>query len=358
MLPMTAITFLPGFWLALALDILLGDPRSLPHPVILIGRLARVLESFFRKRCPDPGRAGLLTVAATLIITGLLVTMLFAGSGAISSTVLFFASVLVLYTTIALRGLLQHAMAVYHALPVDGEKENENKEEENRKLEEARRLVGRIVGRDTTRLDRQAIVRACVESVAENMSDGVVAPVFYAFAGAGVSVVFGMDRWSLPAAALSAMLYKAVNTMDSMFGYKNDKYLYFGRCAALLDDLINYIPARLSAFSLVAVSFFFRNSGTISAWRILLRDHANHSSPNAGWPEAAMAGTLSIQLGGASIYFGEIVEKPFLGDGAVRPTCHHIKQSLWVMVAASLLFCCGLSFVYSFVLFCFEPVFF
>ncbi len=339
----TAQALLPAVWLALVLDLVLGDPRQLPHPVMLIARLATTLESFFRTRniSISLSRAGLLTVAATLSgVAGVMVPV-FVILGPVSPFLLFVASVLVLYTTIALRSLCEHGLAVYHALPED------KKTTTGRQLGPAREKIGLIVGRDTSCLDYEGIVRACVESLAENMSDGVVAPVFYAFAGAGATVLLGLDRWSVPAAALSAMLYKTVNTMDSMFGYKNSRYRQFGRAPALLDDLVNYVPARLSAFALAGVSLVIRKSNRLSAWKIMRRDHRNHSSPNAGWPEAAMAGALAIQLGGPGSYFGKIIEKPYIGDAETVPERCHIIIAIRLVSIGSLLVFIILSVSYS-----------
>ncbi len=348
--PFTAGAFLPGLWLALALDCLWGDPRRLPHPVMLIGGLAKACESVFREnfflqnRHISLRRAGQLTVATTLVSVSACIILFFFLFWLVSPLLLFAGSVLLLYTTIALRSLVEHALAVYHALPDDKETITDAM------LDPARQKVGLIVGRDTTRLSYQGIVRACVESVAENMSDGVIAPVFYAIVGAAFSVVCGMGRWAVPAAAFMAMLYKTVNTMDSMFGYKNARYLQFGRAAARLDDLVNFIPARLTSFALVAVSFFIGKQKATQAWKILLRDHHKHSSPNAGWPEAAMAGSLAIQLGGPGCYFDEIVEKPFIGNDGESPRRQHIKTGLVLMCAGSFLFFVVGSICYSFLL--------
>lgn len=342
---MTAASFLPGFWLALILDFLFGDPQRLPHPVTMIAGLAGKLESFSREKISSSQKAGLFTVALTLAGTGIAVVLLLAGLWAISQATLFIGSVVLLYTTIALRSLCEHALAIYHAIP-------KNKGE-SKTPDSARRLVGRIVGRDTTVLDWEGIIRACVESVAENMSDGVVAPLFYGFSGALLCAVTGFGQLALPVAALMATLYKAINTMDSMFGYKNAQYLEFGRFAARLDDLANYIPARISACALVIVSFiggtvFQMPSRPVSAWKILCRDHGNHCSPNGGWPEAAMAGALGIQLGGPGRYFGETIKKPFLGDAAVQPAGKHIVHAVWLLVGGSLACCLIFSIGYFF----------
>ncbi|HHD57277.1 MAG TPA: cobalamin biosynthesis protein, partial [Desulfobulbaceae bacterium] len=186
--PLAAQTLLPGLWLALALDLLLGDPRRLPHPVMLIGGLAKGFESIFRNKNFSQNmhlsrrRAGQLTVGTTLVGVCACIALLLFLFGLVSPLLLFAGSVLLLYTTIALRSMVEHALTVYHALPVDKETATDAM------LGPARRKVGLIVGRDTNHLSYEGIVRACVESVAENMSDGVIAPVFYAIVGAGVSV--------------------------------------------------------------------------------------------------------------------------------------------------------------------------
>lgn len=332
--------FLSGLWLACLLDIFFGDPRNLPHPVVLIASIASGLETFFRKRVSSEILAGLATVAFTVSLCGAGCLFLLTVLHALSPLLLFSGSVLLLYTTVALRGLIDHALAVYHCLDRVGDAGP---------LEESRKCVGRIVGRDTEELGREDIILACVESVAENMSDGVIAPVFFAVSVAVLSVLVGLAQYSLPAAAIAALLYKAVNTMDSMFGYKNERYLYFGRAAAFLDDAVNYIPARLSALIIVAVSFVIGKNGS-SAWKILRRDRRQHASPNAGYPEAAMAGALGMQLGGSNKYFGKIVEKPTIGVNDNPPVIGSILTAIWILISGSLLFITLFSFFYFIVL--------
>jgi adenosylcobinamide-phosphate synthase len=196
-------------------------------------------------------------------------------------------SILLLYTTIAPRDLVRHSTEVYTPLAAGD-------------LPEARRRVGMIVGRDTAALDEAGVARATVESVAESMVDGVTAPLFFAVLGG----------------PMGAMLYKAINTMDSMFGYKNERYRAFGWAAARLDDLANFIPARISSLMIPAAAFLLRLDAK-GALFILLRDRRKHASPNSGHTEAAVAGALGVQLGGPSPYFGRMVEKPTLGE-AVR----------------------------------------
>ena len=187
-------------------------------------------------------------------------------------------------------------------------------------LELARSRVAWIVGRDTSELDESGVARAAVESVAESLVDGVTAPIFYA-------VVAG---------PLGAMLYKAINTGDSMFGYKNEQYQEFGWAPARLDDLANYVPARLTAL-LMPLAALFLGLAARRSWQVMMRDHANHASPNSGFPEAAMAGALAVQLGGPAIYFGKLVKKPCLGDGG-QVKARHIRRSLAMMWLTMLLF--------------------
>jgi adenosylcobinamide-phosphate synthase len=196
-------------------------------------------------------------------------------------------SILLLYTTIAPRDLVRHSTEVYTPLAAGD-------------LPEARRRVGMIVGRDTAALDEAGVARATVESVAESMVDGVTAPLFFAVLGG----------------PMGAMLYKAINTMDSMFGYKNERYRAFGWAAARLDDLANFLPARLTSLMIPAAAFLLRFDAK-GSFSILLRDRRKHASPNSGHTEAAVAGALGVQLGGPSPYFGRMVEKPTLGE-AVR----------------------------------------
>lgn len=299
--------------LALGLDALLGDPRWLPHPVRLIGGLALRVEMGFRRLLKNEQRAGVGTVLVVLAVTGAVALLLLWGAGQIHPRLGELVAVLLLYTCFAARDLLVHSRRVYQALAVDD-------------LVEARQRVAWLVGRDTANLDQAGVVRACVESVAENSSDGVVAPLF----------------WAVVGGPLAALLYKAVSTLDSTFGYKNEKYLYFGWASAGLDDLVNYIPARLAGLGLVA-SAWLCGLDWRGAWRIYRRDRHNHASPNSGHPEAAAAGALGLQLGGVSRYFGQPVAKPTLGDALAEPQPEHIMAvnrlvlTLTVVVAVMLL---------------------
>jgi len=290
--------------LALLLDALLGDPRWLPHPVRLIGGLALGGERLCRWLVPHERTSGILAVIFVLAVTGLSGWGVILLAGRLHPWAGEALSVLLLYTCFAARDLTAHSRAVFAALR-DGD------------LVLARQRVAMLVGRDTARLDEAGVVRACVESVAENTVDGMTAPLFWAVIGGPVA----------------ALVYKAVNTLDSTFGYKNERYRLFGWASARLDDLANLMPARLTGVVMVAAGFVNGLSGR-NAWRILRRDRLRHASPNSGHTEAAMAGTLGLRLGGPNSYFGEVVEKPNIGDDLVAPIPDHIEQANRLLVTA------------------------
>ena len=270
--------------IAFGVDLLFGDPPWLPHPVRLIGYLAGKAEWFCRRLLGDGSTAGFFTVLLVLGISGAGVWGVLALGKAIHPLVGYFLAVYLFYTTFALKDLVRHSGAVHDAL-VKGD------------IDLARKRVAMIVGRDTGQLDSEGVSRACVESVAENLVDGVTAPMF----------------WAVVGGPIGAMLYKAVNTMDSMFGYKNAKYCKFGLVPARLDDLVNYLPARITALIVVVISgvLGFDSAG---AWRVWRRDRKKHASPNSAQTEAAFAGALGLRMGGPNYYFGSLVEKPYIGD--------------------------------------------
>lgn len=297
---------------AVLIDQLLGDPRRFPHPVKLIGRLALYLEPLSRKRLPNQYAAGILTVFGVLFCTaGAAIGFLelFAFLHPLAGIA---ASVFLIYTTIALKDLTIHGKAVHAALQLSD-------------LVRAGQKVAMMVGRDTETMQEEDICRACVESVAENLVDGVTAPLFYA-------MFFG---------PVGALLYKAINTLDSTFGYRNEKYARFGWAAARLDDLANFAPARLTAM-LVPVASFMLKMRTQDSWRIFRRDRNNHPSPNTGQTEAAVAGALGLQFGGLNHYFGQPIEKPTIGDPMMPATPQHIilanRISFVVTILVVLLF--------------------
>ncbi|MDO3377534.1 adenosylcobinamide-phosphate synthase CbiB [Geoalkalibacter halelectricus] len=289
---------------AFALDLLLAEPRRIPHPVVGIGRLIERLElalAVMRNR----RRAGIILVVLTLLITGLVTWGLLALFEAMHPLLGFLLGVWIAFTTLALRSLHKESREVVRWV----QKGN---------LGEARRSLSLIVGRETRTLDEEGIIKACIETVAENTSDGLVAPLFYLFIGGPIL----------------AILYKAVNTLDSMVGYLTDRYRELGWAAAKMDDLANWIPARLTAFLMVLAAFPLGLNG-FNALRIALRDARKHRSPNAGWPEAAVAGALGIQLGGPAVYFGECVEKVTLGDAdkPITVACYHRMIRLMYLTA-------------------------
>lgn len=316
--------------IAIALDLLLGDPRWLPHPVRLLGRLAAWLETITRARLTSEtedaagtagpteaaaaarasralGTAGTLTVLLLLLATGAAILALLHLAAALHPLLGDLVGIYLLYGSLAMRDLLDHSEAVQQALATGD-------------LDAARQRVGWMVGRDTDSLDEAGVSRATVESVAENLVDGAIAPLFFA-------VIAG---------PLGAWLYKAVNTLDSMFGYKNERYLYFGRAAARLDDLVNFLPARLTALLIPVAAWLLGLDGRQS-WRILKRDRFRHASPNSAHPEAAVAGALGVQLGGPSRYFGRPQDKPTIGNPDTPLTAAHIDQTNHLTLATFLL---------------------
>ncbi|MFV0438858.1 MAG: adenosylcobinamide-phosphate synthase CbiB [Desulfopila sp.] len=322
------MSFTLSFLAAVALDLLFGDPRRLAHPVQGIGWFCTVFEARCRKLVASPALAGtiatILVPFCTLAALAIPLMLLHRLAPWLETGV----ALLLLSTAIACRSLYDHGIQVYRAL-VDGD------------IACARRKVAMIVGRDTAALDRQGICRACVETVAENLVDGIVAPVFYAVIASCLPGAGLLSPLSL--AVLGAYLYKAINTMDSMYGYKNPTYLHFGRLAARIDDGANFLPARLSGPLLVASAWLLSRDGR-NGWRIFTRDRFNHASPNSGHPEAAMAGLLGVQLGGDSSYFGTVVSKPTLGEPQRVLELEDIMVACRLMITASVLFTLALLF--------------
>ena len=285
---MTVWAVLGGF----VLDALFGDPVWLPHPVVYMGKAISKLEKFLRPRLPKTPQGELLggaIVAFCLPVGTFLLTGLVCWGAARLHPLLGLAvQMFWCGQALAARGLVQESTNVY-------------KELKKPDLPGARKAVSRIVGRDTAELTAEGVTKAAVETVAENASDGVIAPLLYMLIGG----------------APLALTYKAINTMDSMLGYKNEKYLYFGRVPAKLDDVANYIPSRLAGLLWVAAAAFTHNDAK-GAWKIWRRDRRNHASPNSAQTESACAGALGVQLAGPAYYFGEYYAKPTIGD-ALRP---------------------------------------
>ena len=274
------------------LDAIFGDPAWLPHPVVLMGKAITALEKRLRAQFPQTPQGELCggaVLAAVLPVGTFLITALVCRLAAALHPLAGLAvQMFWCAQALAARGLVQESRNVY-------------KELQKQDLPAARKAVARIVGRDTQNLTAEGVTKAAVETVAENASDGVIAPLLYMLLGG----------------APLALTYKAVNTMDSMVGYKNERYLHFGRAAAKLDDAANYLPSRIAALLWVAAAALTGNDAK-GAWRIWRRDRRNHASPNSAQTESACAGALGVQLAGPATYFGEYYDKPTIGDAA-RP---------------------------------------
>lgn len=277
--------------IALSADALIGDPawayRRLPHPITLIGKvIAWADQQFNHASAPEISRrragslvCGILAVGAFLVGWVAQIILLSLPGGPLWLG-------LVMSSLIAQRSLYQHVDDVANALDLSG-------------INGGRMTVARIVGRDPESLDEAGISRAAIESLAENFSDGIVAPVF----------------WGLVLGLPGLLAYKTINTMDSMIGHKSPRYLHFGRAAAKLDDVVNLPASRLSALLLILASFFQRKANPANAWRAVRRDARRHKSPNAGWPEAALAGALGFAVAGPRQYHGKLVSDPWMNDG-------------------------------------------
>lgn len=285
---MTLIAIVVGF----ILDLIFGDPHSLPHPICLIGNLISFLERNLRKIFGF-SNTGLLFGGGVLVLIVIstcfvLPYALLYLAGMVNPWLAFALETLMFYQIFATKCLRDESMKVYYAL-------------QKGDLDEARLMLSWIVGRDTKNLSEAEVTKGAVETIAENTADGIIAPMFYMFLGG----------------APLAFLYKGINTMDSMVGYKNEKYLYFGRCAAKLDDVANFIPARITGLLMIGAAYFL-NLDVQGAWKTFWRDRYNHLSPNSAMTESVAAGALNIQLGGGHFYFGKWVHKDTIGDD-IRP---------------------------------------
>lgn len=297
------------------LDALFGDPHFLWHPVQGIGKLIEWMEkllfSLFHLSSEwekDKGRkraAGVILVVVVLLASTGITILLLLAAGKIHPWLKFGLESVICYQMLAMKSLRIESMKVYDAV-------------KNKGLEESRHAVAMIVGRDTQNLTEEGVIRAAVETVAENTSDGVIAPMFYMFLLGPAGGVF----------------YKTVNTMDSMIAYKNDRYCYFGTAAARLDDILNFIPARLAAFLMLAAAFLL-GFDVKNAWRIYRRDRHKHASPNSAQTEAVCAGALNVQLAGDACYFGKPVHKPVIGDAGRDIQVQDIKRANDMLYVAS-----------------------
>ena len=307
--------FIAGF----VLDLLIGDPHFIPHPVRLIGSLISFL--YKRLNC-DAGynisekklnlikyKRGMLLAFTVIFATFAMSVIIIVAAYSINLYAGVIAEAVMTWQILATKCLRVESMRVYDALRTDG-------------VDAGRRAVSMIVGRDTSVLDAAGVTRAAVETIAENTSDGVIAPMLYTAIGGPVL----------------GFVYKAVNTMDSMLGYKNDKYMYFGRFAARLDDVVNFIPARISAYLMIAAAFIGgRQFDGKNAYRIFKRDRFNHASPNSAQTESVCAGALRVQLAGDAVYFGKLVKKKYIGDGLREIEYEDIKRANRLMYITAFL---------------------
>lgn len=296
---------------ALLLDFIIGDPQNFYHPVRAIGHFIGLFEQAFHKMTHTEAFSrvlGLILWISTISLTLAVVIGVLKTAQSIHPLVYRAVNIALIFMGLASKSLKRESMSVYHAL-----RKND--------LIMARERLSFIVGRDTQTLSTESVIQATVETVAENTSDGVIAPLFYALIGGAPFM------W----------VYKAVNTLDSMVGYTSEKYKDFGFVSAKMDDLLNYLPARLTALLMIASSYLLGYSGKESylTWK---RDCRNHKSPNSGHPEAAAAGALGIQLGGDSFYSGQIMHKPFIGRRTRAPEFEDIKKTSLLMQTSSLLF--------------------
>ncbi len=308
------IAFLCGF----ILDLLVGDPYWLPHPIRWIGSLIGALEKKFlqdeNQTADAKRRKGIITVVLVITITELFVIGLLLGAYYINIVFGVMVETIMTYQLLATKCLRKESMKVYREL--------HRIKSGQGTIEDARYAVSMIVGRDTQNLDQIQIAKAAVETVAENTSDGVIAPmIFLAFGG-----------------PIAGFFYKSINTMDSMIGYKNDRFMDFGRCAAKLDDVVNFLPSRISAWFMIISCFFLgKKYSAVEAYRIFKRDRFNHKSPNSAQTESACAGALGIQLAGDASYFGKIVKKPFIGDKLREIEIDDIKRANNLLYATAIM---------------------
>ena len=303
---------LTAFIMGYVLDLLLGDPFGSFHPVVWIGKLISVLTGKLLKENDSSARKRLkgriiviIVIAISVLVTGFCVILAYN----INSILGIAVEAIITYQCLATKSLYTESMKVYYAL-------------KDTSLEAGRTAVSMIVGRNTAALDEAGVTKAAVETVAENTSDGVIAPLIYLAIGGPVL----------------GICYKAINTMDSMIGYKNDKYMDFGRAAAKLDDVVNFVPARISAvLMIIATLFLGKKYNTVNAIYIFKRDRFNHPSPNSAQTESVCAGALGIQLAGPASYFGKLKEKPYIGDVLRKIEVEDIKRANLLMTCTSIL---------------------
>ncbi|WP_343346645.1 adenosylcobinamide-phosphate synthase CbiB [Terrisporobacter petrolearius] len=292
-----------------ALDLIIGDPYSFPHPVRFIGKLISFVEKQIRKIATSDKALKIAGFFLWFVVVGVTLgsTSIVLRLFQFNKIAYFLANSILIYTTLATKCLKDESKKIYKVLKTGD-------------LEKSRIQLSYIVGRDTTNLSEKEIVRATVETVAENTVDGIIAPLFYGFIGG----------------APLAMAYKAINTLDSTVGYKNDKYYYLGFASAKIDDIANYIPARLGVI-LLSIGSLFVGFNFKDALKIGIRDRKNHKSPNCAFSEGAVAGALGIQLGGTNVYFGKEVYKPTIGDKKREIEIEDIVRTNKIMYSSSII---------------------
>lgn len=299
------------FWyilpMAFLLDLILGDPRWLPHPIRWMGGWIERWEPYFRRPNFSLAASGCLFVISLVFGTFVITWGVLFIVKTIHLPLYIIMQIVLIYYTLSVNSLRSAAMDIYKTMKLG-------------KLQEAKYKLSHIVGRDVEPLDDQGVMRGTVESVAENLVDGVVSPLFFAAVGG----------------APLALTYKMINTLDSMIGYKDERYQRFGRCAARLDDVANFIPARLSILIISLAAIIIKGTGR-ETFITAVREGRKHLSPNAGFPEAAFAGVLGIKLGGPNYYRGNLVNKPYIGAHLGDIDVEHIRQACRVMVLSALL---------------------
>lgn len=299
--------FIMRYSIAYIMDLILGDPHWFPHPVRFIGKLITLLEKLlYRFSCKKftGGVLAILTIGIAFLISFYLAKLS------------YILEIFFLYTTLATKSLADEGFRVCKVL-VEGD------------MEKAKKELAYLVSRDTNSMDVTQIVRSILETISENTVDGVIAPMFFAFVGS----FFTIEGVSL--ALPFAMGYKAINTLDSMAGYKNDKYIDFGMLSAKIDDMANFIPARIAGGFIIPMGAFLLRMDYRSAWRIFFRDRLNHSSPNSGHSEAAFAGALGVQFGGRTSYFGKWHDKLTIGDKLKHFGIPDVKRGIRLLYVSS-----------------------
>ncbi len=296
--------------IALVIDYIFGDPYNYPHPVKYMGKLISFLDKNMRRFFKTPKMlkfAGFLTVIIIVSVSFFITYFVIYSLKKINPILGYIAEIIIMWNCIALRCLDTEVMKIYNSL-------------KERNIEKARKQISYLVSRDTESLDEKGIVKATVETATENITDGIISPIFYMIIGG----------------APLGIAYKAINTIDSMIGYKNEKYIDFGFFGAKLDDVVNFIPARLTGVAMVIFAFI-TGKDYKNGYRIMIRDHNKSKSPNAGWRESVVVGVLGIELSGPTVYFGKVVNKDTIGDNVNDINYEHIKTTTDFMYGATLI---------------------